>query len=518
MSSNDMFDSIDLAITQIQKGGLILVADDDGPDNEGSLIGAAEHMTAAHINFMLRAASGMLCVSMPKERAEHLQLPLMVDEDAHPNSAAFTVTVDAGNEFGVSSGVSASDRAMTIQRLAFDKADAQDFRRPGHVSPLQAKAGGVLRRVGHTEAAMDFARLSGSSPVGVLCEVLNEDGSIARRDDLAEFARTHDLPFVTIAQLIAHRMQRESYVQRKLVKEIETKYGTFTAVGYKDTLDGIEHLALVKGSLDQLKQGDPLVRVQHENMIADVFGHHEDAHTQHLMAQAMNLITKEGSGVVVYLRHTEDSHQGLINSLKQYNTSPAEKKYANRVHELRDYGVGAQILVDLGVSSMRVLNDCTYKIVGLQGYGLTVTENIQMVSGQFDFLPDDDLKAVQPQEKEIVMQHDAPVSTPASVPTASPTTLSAPVIAPSVKASTEKSEVTVYQPETDVMEQEKETPVIPFVSREETKKEEKPKTQANENQAQPVAHSGQESPEQNKSSMTMRMGGQVMSGQALFEG
>jgi len=380
------YSSVDLAISTIRNGGFVVVADDEGRENEGDLICAASAITPEMVNFMTKEARGLICVSITQEVAENLQLPQMVEDNSDPNQTAFTVSVDAGPEFGVTTGISVSDRATTIQRLVASNATAQDFRRPGHIFPVVSRKGGVLRRVGHTEAAQDLVRLADLPAAGVICEILNDDGSMARRDDLAAFAKKHNLPFITITQLISYMMEHERnrFVARRVVKEIETKYGTFNAVAYIDNLDGCEHLALVKGPIEELSQGTPHVRIQHEDPIIDVLGRTAEDEVPAEMAQAMEFIEYQGKGVVVYLRHRDDSY-GLVGALKAYNKDTPQKAYQNDKYDLREYGVGAQILADLGVKRFTLLGKSKKKIVALKGYGLEVVDSVPMADSPSNF-------------------------------------------------------------------------------------------------------------------------------------
>lgn len=462
------FSSVEDAIKSIQNGGFIIVADDEGRENEGDLICAASLVTPTMVNFMLKEARGMVCVALTKERAEALDLHPMVEENTDTNQTAFTISVDAGAEFGVTTGISASDRATTIQCLVSENATGDDFRRPGHVFPLIAKAGGVLRRVGHTEAAIDFTRLAGLPHAGVICEIMNDDGSMARRDDLAAFAKKHDIPFVTIAQLIEYRRARdtERFVIRKIVKEIDTKYGTFKAVGYKDTLNGVEHLALVKGSLEDLADSNPAVRVQHENTLLDFLNEGEDDSAQQMSA-AMTYINAEGSGVVVYLRGKEGSANSLLGTLKSYGNSITKNspRYRAVSNDLRDYGVGAQILADLGLTQFRMITNNPKKIVALRGFGLDITDTVQMPTGNFEFAPK--AKAEMKSETKPMAKTEVKAETKSE---------------PKVEAKAELKADTKFEPK-------------------------------NENVKQPEL----KAPPKQEMKM-MRMGGQIISGQALFEG
>lgn len=383
------FSTVPQAIAALQAGGFIVLADDEGRENEGDLICAASLVTPEMVNFMAKEARGLICVSVTQELAQKLELPQMVEENNDPNQTAFTVSIDAGPEFGVTTGISASDRATTIQRMVAANATPQDFRRPGHIFPVQARRGGVLRRVGHTEAAGDLMRLADLPQTGVICEIMNDDGSMARRDELAAFAKKHELPFITIAQLIGYMMEneRERFVARRVVREIDTRFGQFNAVAYIDNLDGCEHLALVKGPLESLANDTPYVRIQHENPILDVLGRAADEMPAE-MEQAMEFIEQQGKGVVVYLRHRDDSY-GLVSSLKQYDKETPQAAYQKNRADLREYGVGAQILADLGIKRFNLLGKSNKKIVALRGYGLEVADSMPLAvetpANKFDF-------------------------------------------------------------------------------------------------------------------------------------
>ena len=386
------FSTIDEALKALQQGKCVVVADDEGRENEGDLICAASLATPATINFMIREARGLVCVAMNAERAKALDLSPMVVNNTDPKQTAFTVSVDVGPEFGVTTGVSASDRAITIQRLVSENATPKDFCRPGHIFPLIAQNGAILRRVGHTEAAVDLTRLAGLPEMGVICEIMSEDGSMARRDELAGFAKKHNLPFITIAQLIAYRLERERFVVRKVQTPLSTRYGDFTAVGYTDTLNGVEHLALVKGDIENLKDETPLVRVQQENMILDVLGISNDPAVQNL-GEAMRYIDAQGSGIVIYLRSVNGTSQGLLGLLRNHSDmithDPDRSALSSLNVDLRDYGVGAQILSDLGVNRFRLITNRPKKLLALRGYGLEVVDMVPLPNStggnRFDF-------------------------------------------------------------------------------------------------------------------------------------
>jgi 3,4-dihydroxy 2-butanone 4-phosphate synthase/GTP cyclohydrolase II len=370
------FATVEEGIDEIRRGRMLLVVDDEDRENEGDLVMAAERVTPEAVNFMAKQGRGLICVPMLGERLDDLQISMMVRDNTAPLGTAFTVTVDARR--GVTTGTSAYDRAVTIRTLADPDTRVEDLTRPGHIFPLRAMPGGVLRRAGHTEAAVDLARLAGLEPAGVICEVLDEDGGMARLPQLQALARAHGLKIITIKGLIEYRIQKEKLVRRAASTRLPTEYGEFGVIAYETTVDDRVPLALVLG---QVAGDEPvLVRVHSECLTGDVFGSRRcDCGSQ--LNKALAIIEREGRGVLVYMRQ-EGRGIGLLNKLRAYELQDQGKDTveANTAlgfqADLRHYGIGAQILLDLGVKNLRILTNNPKKIVGIEGYGLHVVERL----------------------------------------------------------------------------------------------------------------------------------------------
>ena len=371
--------SIPEAIERIRAGGCVVVVDDKDRENEGDLIMAAEHASAVTIGFFVRHTSGVICMATTGARLDALELPQMVPMNTDPKGTAFTVSVDVRGR--TSTGISAADRAETILALVDGETKPADLQRPGHVFPLRAADGGVLKRAGHTEAAVDLARLAGLQPAGVLCEIVNDDGTMARLPELERFAVEHDLPLISIADLISYRRKHEQLVRRVAEATIPTPYGPFLAVAYESEIDSHQHVALVRG--DVAGHDNVLVRMHSECLTGDVFGSLRcDCGTQ--LHDALRQIAVAGQGVVVYIRGHEGRGIGIVHKLQAYKLQDVGRDTVEANIELglpadaRDYGTGAQILVDLGLSTLRLLTNNPAKRAGLQGYGLQIVERVPL--------------------------------------------------------------------------------------------------------------------------------------------
>ena len=377
---NFKFDSIEEALKDYKNGKMIIVADDEDRENEGDIICSGQMVTPEIIQFMAKEARGLICLAISPEIAEKLDLPQMVEQNTEGMKTAFTVSIDASEKYGVTTGISAFDRAKTIEVALAPDAVPSDLRKPGHLFPCVARPGGVLQRTGHTETVVDMAKLCGHTPAGVMCEIMNEDGHMMRRDDLRKFADKHNIKFISVAELIAFRLRSERFVTREAEAFLPTQYGEFTIYGYRNNLTDMEYVALVK---DDGSDKIPAIRVHSECLTGDIF-HSLKCDCNSQLHGAMQYINDYGKGAVVYMRGHEGRGIGLINKIKAYKLQECGQDTVEAnislgfKPDLRDYGVGAQIILDLGFTTFNLITNNPKKIIALKGYGLNVNDIVKL--------------------------------------------------------------------------------------------------------------------------------------------
>lgn len=376
------FDNIESAIEDFKNGKMLIVADDEDRENEGDIICSGQAVTPDVINFMARQAGGLVCLAITQEIADKLELPQMVEQNSESMSTAFSISIDAAEKYGVTTGISAYDRAKTIEVALAPDALPSDLRRPGHMFPCVARSGGVLVRTGHTEAVTDLAKLCGHVPAGAMCEIMTPDGHMARRDYLREFANEHKIKFISVADLIAYRLKSEKLVLREAEADLPTKYGHFKILGYVNKLNGQEHVALVK---DDGSGKIPMIRVHSECLTGDIF-HSLKCDCNSQLHGALRMIEDYGKGAVIYMRGHEGRGIGLVNKIKAYklqeqgqDTIEANLSLGFKA-DLRDYGIGAQIIRDIGFTTFNLITNNPQKIVGLRGYGLKINDIVKVQS------------------------------------------------------------------------------------------------------------------------------------------
>jgi len=376
VETRNKLNTIEEAVEDIRQGKVVIVVDDEDRENEGDFVAAAEMVTPEMINFMTKEGRGLICTPLIEKRCEELDLNLMVSRNTDPLLTQFTVSVDKIGD-GVTTGISAKDRAVTVKALVDEKTRAEDLARPGHIFPLKAKPGGVLRRTGHTEAAIDLARMAGLKPAGVIVEIMNEDGTMARLPQLFEIAKKFDLKLISIEDLVAYRMANESLIKKKEEFELNTEYGEFTLRAYEQTTNGQIHIALTKGNWEK---DEPVVVRMHSAAIAHDIFDILTSDTSVQLQKALKKVATEGKGAVVYMNQ-EQSSGNLLNRIQEYRAGLEKNENTRKIsfnRDNRDYGIGAQILHDLGISKVKLLTNNPIKRVGITGYGLTIVENITM--------------------------------------------------------------------------------------------------------------------------------------------